>query len=363
MESPWEGKVSSLSLAPTPTNDVWYGIAPGFLLATAVAVLSTMIAAALTGLTPMPAMVIALFVGMTINPIARRSEFSSGIAFCVKTVLRCAVALLGMRIAIGEIYALGATTVCIVVLAMIVTVVSGHLLARVLGQSGYFGALAGVASAVCGASATLATAASLPAYPSKEADVTFVVIAVNALSTLAMLLYPLLCAALGLSGQNTGIMLGATIHDVAQVVGAGYAVSGEVGNTAVIVKLFRVLLLLPIVLVIGYWYTRMAAAKCTISSIRSVKVSMPMFAFVFLALCLVNSVVPSVPSLAPGYACVKGWLLDLSTWGLLIAIGALGLGTSLGALKRLGWRHAATVTGATLVMAGLMTTALLIVES
>lgn len=105
-----------------------------------------MLATALAGLNPLPAMVIALFVGMTINPIAKRSEFGSGIAFCVKTVLRCGVALLGMRIAIGEIFALGLTTVFIVVLAMMVTVVSGHLLARVLGQSGYFGALAPTAS-------------------------------------------------------------------------------------------------------------------------------------------------------------------------------------------------------------------------
>jgi uncharacterized integral membrane protein (TIGR00698 family) len=344
-------------------EDVRHGLAPGFLLATAVAVVSTLLATAPAGFAPLPAMVIALFVGMAINPIARRPEFAPGMAFCVKTVLRCAVALLGLRIAIGEIAALGSTTVFIVVLAMAITVVSGCLVARVLGQSGYSGALAGVASAVCGASATLATATSLPAYPGKEADIAFVVIAVNALSTLAMLLYPPLCAALGLSWQSTGIMLGATIHDVAQVVGAGYGVSDGVGNTAVVVKLFRVFLLLPVVLVIGYWFARVAASGRAVGNAPAAKVPMPVFAFAFLALCLVNSVAPSVPALAPGYAWAKDWLTDFSTWGLLIAIGALGLGTSLGALKRLGWRHAATVSAATLAMASVVTTGLLIVEA
>lgn len=351
------GKANGLPLTLTLTNGVWHGLVPGLLLAVAVAVVSTILATALVGLVPLPSMVIALFIGMALNPIAQRPEFSPGIVFCVKTVLRCAVALLGLRIAMGEIVALGFSTGIIVILAMAITVVSGCLLARALGQSCYFGALAGVASAVCGASATLATATSLPGYQGKEADVAFVVIAVNALSTLAMVLYPLMCAALGLSEQATGIMLGATIHDVAQVVGAGYAVSSEVGNTAVIVKLFRVFLLLPVVLVIAYWFARKGTAN------RTAKVPMPTFAFVFLAFCLVNSVAPSVPALAPGYAWAKGWLADFSTWGLLIAIGALGLGTSLGALKRLGWRHAATVTGATLVMAGVVTTALLIVKT
>ena len=92
---------------------------------------------------------------------------------------------------------------------------------------------------MCGASATLATSIVVPDYKGKSADVAFVVVAVNALSTLAMVVYPVLCSALGFDPERTGVMLGATIHDVAQVVGAGYSVSETVGNTAVVVKLFR----------------------------------------------------------------------------------------------------------------------------
>src|SRR5262249_50711374 len=73
-------------------------------------------------------------------------------------------------------------------------------------------------------------------------------------------------------------------------------------------------------------------------------------ALVFVGLCVLNSIASSIAALAPGFALVKGPLIEGSTWGLLIAISALGLGTSLPAIGALGWRHIATVTGTTLVI-------------
>ena len=178
----------------------------------------------------------------------------------LKVILRWAVALLGLRVALGEIAALGWSTAALVVAGMAITVIAGFLLARIFGQSAAYGALAGAGTAVCGASATLATSIVLPDYQGKEADVAFTVVAVNALATVAMVLYPIICVWLGFDAQRTGVMLGATIHDVAQVVGAGYAVSETTGNTAVIVKLFRVFLLFPVVLVIGWSFARHAVA-------------------------------------------------------------------------------------------------------
>ena len=203
---------------------------------------------------PIPAMVIALLIGIALNPIARSRRFQPGIVFCLKVLLRWAVALLGLRIALGDIAALGWATALLVIVSMLVTVATGFVCARLFGRQPGFGALAGAGTAVCGASATLATAIVVPDYKGKEADVVFVVVAVNALSTIAMVLYPLICTWLGFDATATGVMLGGTIHDVAQVVGAGYAVSDEVGNTAVIVKLFRVFLLFPVVILIGWWF-------------------------------------------------------------------------------------------------------------
>jgi uncharacterized integral membrane protein (TIGR00698 family) len=159
-----------------------------------------------------------------------------------------------------------------------------------------------------------------------------------------MLIYPPLCHLLGFDSQTTGVMLGGTIHDVAQVAGAGYAVSDTVGNAAVIVKLFRVFLLLPVVLAIGWHFTRSGARH------GEARVPVPVFAVVFLALCIFNSVVPLFPAFVPLYAPVKSFLVDVSTWGLLLAIGALGLGTSVQTIAGLGWRHITTVLGASAVI-------------
>jgi uncharacterized integral membrane protein (TIGR00698 family) len=329
--------------------------APGLALSAAVAVVAVAAAPLVARLAPIPAMVIALIIGIALNPIAKRSAFQPGIVFCVKTLLRWAVALLGLRIALDEIAALGLGTAVVVVLSMAITIISGFLLARAFGQSDHYGALAGAGTAVCGASATLATSIVLPAYKGKEADVAFVVIAVNALSTVAMVLYPPLCNVLGFDTTRTGIMLGATIHDVAQVAGAGYAVSEPVGNTAVIVKLFRVLLLFPVLVSIAWWFLR---PKPPLSALKA---SVPGFALVFLALCVLNSILSSIPVAAGVYQPVKAALGHVSTWGLLIAIGALGLGTSISAVAALGLRHVATVIGTTIVVLAMVTGGLLLI--
>lgn len=318
--------------------------APGLILSALVAGGAALSAPFVAGISPIPAMVIALLIGIALNPVARRPLFQPGIMFCLSTILRFAVALLGLRIALGDIVALGWGTALLVVGSMAVTLASGLLFARLFGQTAAFGALAGAGTAVCGASATLATSIVLPRYHGKEADVAFVAIAVNALSTVAMVLYPMLCGWLGFDQQFTGAMLGATIHDVAQVVGAGYAVSESTGNTAVIVKLFRVFLLLPVVLVIGWWFARASVANA------AGKVPVPIFALVFVALCAVNSFASSFPVVAPIFAQIRAPMIEASTWGLMIAISALGLSTSLSAIATLGWRHIATLTGTTLVI-------------
>src|ERR1035441_1837341 len=205
---------------------------------------------------PIPNMVIALVVGIALNPIVARPAMQPGMAFCVRTVLRWAVALLGLRVGLADIAALGPETAALVVLSMVATLVSGFVFAHWSGQAAGFGALVGVGTAVCGASATLAVSTVVPNYPGKQPDIAFIVVAVNALATLAILFYPPLCILLGFYAQTTGVMLGGTIHDVAQVVGAGYAVSVPVGNTAALVRLFRVFLLLPVGLGVGWYFTR-----------------------------------------------------------------------------------------------------------
>jgi uncharacterized integral membrane protein (TIGR00698 family) len=333
--------------------------AAGILLSAAVAVAAVLaepLMKAMTGGFSLPAMVIALFIGIVLNRIAGDQRFQPGITWCVKKLLRIAIGLLGLRIAFGDILGLGIGTITLVVASMAITIAATIWLARLFGQEFGYGALAGAANAVCGASATLATSTVVPNYKNKDADTAFTVVMANAISTLVMLAYPPLCLWLGLSSRETGLMLGATIHDMAQVVGAGYAVSEPVGNTAVVVKLFRVFLLLPVVLAIGWWFMRRGEQS------GEAKVPPPIFAVVFLLLVLVNTAALAMPAITPHYLPVKAALGEISRWGLLISIAALGLGTSLSAILAVGWRHVAVFILATLVILVIVTTGIIVLR-
>src|SRR5205085_5342769 len=134
------------------------------------------------------------------------------------------------RITIAEVAALGWTTVALVIVSVSLTILAGILLARAMKLGSAFGTLTGGAVAICGASAALAIASILPRHKNAERDASFTVIGVTALSTLAMIVYPIVAGAFGFDHRAAGIFIGATVHDVAQVVGAGYGISQESGD-------------------------------------------------------------------------------------------------------------------------------------
>lgn len=320
----------------------------------ALALLSSFLATWVAAILPIPPLVIALVIGIALHPWVSVAQFAAGLRFCVSRILRIAIALLGLRVALGNIADLGIFCGVIVIAGMALTIAFGLWFAQHLGLSPAFGALAGVATSVCGASAALATSTVLPKYEGKDADTVFVIIAVNLLSTIAMVAYPPLAYSLGFNDLQTGILLGGTIHDVAQVVGAGFSVNESVGASSVIVKLFRVLLLLPVILIIGRLFLQHSSEA---------KVPVPVFAFSFVLLCLVNSSVHLLPEVMPLYSQVKLMAGAVSTWGLLFAIAALGLGTSVQAIAKLGTRHILTVTGTTIVILGVVVLGLLLEAS
>lgn len=233
-------------------------LAPGFMV-------SLIVAAAATFLSEhygAPVMLFALLLGMALNFLSADGKCKAGIEFTARTVLRIGVALLGMRITLEQIAGLGWKPVALVVILVAVTISVSVVAARALGFQRLFGMLTGGATAICGASAALALSAALPNHPQKERATLFTVIGVSALSTVAMILYPMIANWFGLSPQDAGVFLGATIHDVAQVVGAGYSMSPETGDTATVVKLMRVAMLLPVI-VTAAMITRMQGADPT----------------------------------------------------------------------------------------------------
>ena len=198
-----------------------------------------------------------------------------------------------------------------------------------LGRDTVFGMLTGGAVAICGASAALALSAVLPAAKCHEKNTLFTVIAVTTLSTIAMVVYPVLFGALGFSDVQAGILIGATIHDVAQVVGAGYAISDEAGNVATFVKMLRVALLPVAVLAFALISRRAEGAE-------GAKAPVPWFALGFAAFLLINSL-GIVPEMA--VAAIN----DTSRWLLIAAIAALGVKTSIKSMASLGGAHISLV--------------------
>ncbi|MCM8911817.1 putative sulfate exporter family transporter [Pseudomonas inefficax] len=280
-----------------------------------------------------PVMLFALLLGMALNFLAVDGPCKAGIEFTARTVLRLGVALLGMRITLDQIASLGWKPVALVITLVVVTILVSVVVAKALGFSRLFGMLTGGATAICGASAALALAAALPQHPRKEHATLFTVIGVSALSTLAMILYPMIAQWLHLSPAQAGVFLGATIHDVAQVVGAGYSMSTETGDIATVVKLMRVAMLLPVI-VCAAVITRRQGLEAG----GQRPPLLPWFAVGFLLLACVNSTgwVPAV---------VQGGINDLSRGCLVVAISALGMKTQLKALASVGVKPIALMVG------------------
>lgn len=284
-------------------------------------------------------MLFALLLGMAMNFLSTEGPCGPGIEFTAKQVLRIGIALLGLRITLAQVAALGWTPVGLVVLSVVLTILVSVAAARLLGFQGLFGLLTGGATAICGASAALALSAALPQHPMKDRATLFTVVGVSALSTLAMVAYPMLARALGLDEQAAGIFLGATIHDVAQVVGAGYSISATAGDTATLVKLMRVAMLLPVI-VCAAMLTR-ARAQADGGQRPPL---LPWFAVAFALLVAVNSTgwVPSA---------LQSTGSDLSRWCLVAAIAAIGMKTHLKELATVGLKPVALMVGETLFLA------------
>jgi uncharacterized integral membrane protein (TIGR00698 family) len=286
-----------------------------------------------------PQLLFALLFGMAFNFAADGPRVKVGIDFASKKILRFGVALLGARIGLEQIAALGAAPAAIVVAAVVGTILCGWLLSRLLRRPAADGLLTGGAVAICGASAALAISAVLPQGKDHQRFTLLTVVGVTTLSTVAMVLYPLVAESLGLDARGAAIFLGGSIHDVAQVVGAGFMISPEVGDGATLVKLLRVALLVPVVLVFAQLFRKAGGGD---GGARPPL--LPGFLVAFIALVALNSF-----GVVPGP--MAAWLGELSRWCLVVAIAALGVKTSFRQLAELGWQPVVMIVGETLFIA------------
>ncbi len=250
----------------------------------------------------------------------------AGTAFAARPLLRAAVILLGLQLTFADLAALGPGGLAVIAGSLAATFVLTLWLGRLFGVERGLTELIAAGTSVCGASAV---AAANSATRAGEADVAYAIACVTLFGTLAMLAYPLVPALAGLDAAGYGLFVGASVHEVAQVAGAGFQHSAAAGEAAMVAKLSRVMLLAPVVFVLAALARRRARVGGHGQGDCSVPV--PWFVLGFLAMAGLASLI-DIPGAVTGGAATTTTVL------LTLALAAMGLQTDLGALKARGLR-------------------------
>ena len=200
-------------------------------------------------------MIIGIILGMLYANSLRNhlpETWVPGIQFCSKKLLRLGIILYGFRLTFQDVINVGVAGILIDCIVVVVTIIGGVYIGKLLKMDRDIALLTSIGSGICGAAAVLGAEATIRTKPYKTA---VAVATVVIFGTLSMFLYPIAYRAgiLGLSPQEMGIYAGSTLHEVAHAVGAGNAMGEDISNVAIIVKMIRVMLLVPVLLVLGYW--------------------------------------------------------------------------------------------------------------
>ena len=330
------GDLYSEAATGTPRR-AWRDYFPGLAIVAA----GTLAAGFLSDHYGVPLTLMALLIGLALNFLSVDARLTPGLAFASRSLLRWGIVLVGVRVTAGQIIALGPVALLSVVAIVAATMAAGVFAARRLGFDTAFGVLAGGAVAICGASAAMALATTLGEKRTTQAQLTLVLVGISAMSASAMMLYPLIAHALQLSDLKAGFLLGASIHDVAQALGAGYSYSDGAGAIAAIVKLTRVALLAPVLAVVA-----MGLARFGGGAERAKGPGVPWFVIGFFVLAGINSfgVIP---------LAVASGAERLAAGMLAAAVTATAIRSPLSQLLEAGPKPLLVILAATLVAFGL----------
>ena len=284
-----------------------------------------------------PIILLGLLIGLSLNFVAREPGTHRGLDFASRTFLRWGIVLLGLQVTFGQIGSLGPAPFGALAVVMAVTFAAGIAGAWLAGQSRYAGILAGGATAICGASAALALYGVIGKERLSQAQFALTLVGVSLASALAMSLYPPLAALLGLDDRQAGFLIGASVHDVAQAIGGGYAFSDNAGSYATVVKLSRVALLAPLVALVSI---AIGAGSGTRGRPWFRRLAPPWFIVAFLGVVAVNSFVTVPRDLSEG-------ALTASKGLLLVAVTATAMRSRMDLLMQMGWRATVPVLTAT----------------
>jgi len=326
-----EMHLTAAPAAPAAREPLWPGLA--------VCGTASLAAAWLSEHYGFPIILLGLLVGLALSFLGHEPRMQRGLDYASRTFLRIGIVVLGFQVTFAQIGALGPVPFLALAVVMAAAFAAAMAAARAVGQSAFAGVLAGGATAICGASAALALYGVIGKHRLSQAQFALTLVGVSLASALAMSVYPVIAAELALTDRQAGFLIGASIHDVAQAIGGGYAFSDTAGSHATIVKLARVALLAPLVALVSLAIGGGDEGAQGGAVWR--RLALPWFIVAFLATLTLNSLI-AVP--APWSAA----LLTLSKGLLLVAVTATAMRSRLELLLDAGWRAVVPTLAATL---------------
>jgi uncharacterized integral membrane protein (TIGR00698 family) len=320
---------------------------------------------------PLSPILFAILLGLAIrNTIGLPISYDDGLRFCLQRLLRLGVALLGARLSLSAVGAIGLAALPIVLVSIATAIVLVRWVTRVLGLPPRLGTLVAVGTAICGNSAIIAAG---PAIGAKEDEISYAVGCVTLFGLCALLVYPFLSHAMfGGDATLAGLFLGTAIHDTAQVAGAGMLYLQQYGvtealDTATVTKLLRNLFMIAVIpgMALLHHRSTRSGERVRVPSLRQ---AVPVFVLGFLALALLRTLgdLGDAPFGGAIAAATWGQWLDgasaVSGWLLAIAMAAVGLGTDLRRIRRLGVRPLLVGLAAALAVGAVATVSIRVLE-
>lgn len=305
-------------------------ILPGFLLSACVALIAIFLSSLIPG-NIIGSTVMALLVGMALNPIlGRYDQFKKGINFTGKTILHIGIILMGVNMDFAAVLNVGKYSLFLMFFTMTTAFVAGNLIGKKFGMNWKLTNLLSVSTAICGGSAVAAVG---PVIKAKDKDIAYAISATFIFDVITVVAFPLIGRAIGMSDMGYGLWTGTAVNDTSSVVAAGYGFSELAGHTAVIVKLTRTLFIIPFVLIFSFINERVEAKSEDAKGRTPVNIKkiFPYFILLFLLFVFLRSsgIIPinMVPKIS-----------KTSSFLLVMALSAIGLKTSFGDIKNTGFK-------------------------
>lgn len=268
--------------------------------------------------------VLGILFGMILAFWKRPVQFNNGIQYTSKKLLQYSIILLGFDMNLFNVFSVGKQTLVLMAFTLTATFITAFVAGKLLNLDGNTKILIGVGSAICGGSAIAATA---PVINADDEEVARSISTIFLFNVVAAFLFPFLGHILGMNDHNFGLWAGTAINDTSSVVAAGYAFSNTAGNLAVIVKLTRTLMIVPITLALAL-YTSKKAAGDQKGGYNIVKI-FPWFVVGFVAASIINTFLPMPYQMGSNLAQVGKFII-------VMAMAAIGLNTNIVKLIKSG---------------------------